>query len=236
MYWNTWQSLWESQQIPVLPFSVFVEGWRLFDLNLDRGPCAHIVSEGCDASVFHSTWAENHLINVLNMLESAFLFWPICEIPSTSIKTETLSASAMTPNLRFTSQIFCNISGMSRPDGFWRNSSEMVIKIKKTAMISHSWSIWDSYQLTSCDMKTVTGNIRMFTWEKTGGSKLQTKSRGNRVTQRAERGVRRGGQNGSWFSQSALQHEWISIINCSVWAGADIKSITTVSLCVTDGK
>lgn len=46
----------------------------LFGLNLDRGPCARFVFEGREASVFHFSRAENHLINVLNMLENAFLY------------------------------------------------------------------------------------------------------------------------------------------------------------------
>lgn len=38
-----------------------------------------------------------------------------------------------------------------------------------------------------------------------------------------------GRQNGSWFSQSAPQHEYILIINCSVWAEICIKTTNDVN-------
>lgn len=84
--------------------------------------------------------------------------WPICQIPSCAPKSETLSASLISKIhgacLKY-SAIFqechdwllsgLNVCSYHGPAPLWW---------EKTAFISHSWSIWDSNRLTSCDTKT----------------------------------------------------------------------------------
>lgn len=67
------------------------------------------------------------------------------------------------------------------------------------------------------DVKTVRG-LEKKLLEK-ASYELQEKQHGQKSDMNiGQRVLVWGRQNGSWFSQSALQHEWISIINCSVRA------------------
>lgn len=179
--------------------------WTLLEelpsgLYLDHGACARSVSEGCEASVFHFSWAENRLINVLNMLENAFLY---------SCKVTHLQNSLMcTRNQRLYQRAWCSQSMEHVSDSvqyfrnvmtgcFWCKCVELSRLWFKTDSIFHSSSIWDSNQPTGCDTKT-------FNRKTTTVNVLKHQS--ERVKQRGGWELMWSRQNGSWFLQHDLNY------------------------------
>lgn len=112
-------------------------------------------------------------------------------------------------NLCGMSQIFCSISVISR-----LYVPRLIYMGQKPADKLWHEDVKQSKDKAGCS--TVKSWIQLQT-ERKGDVKMCDMNSSERV-------LMWGRQNGSWFSQRTLQHEWISIINCSVWAGTCVTS------------